>query len=90
MLNPVRAKQFKKDYKLAKSRGKSMKKLIDIMDKLMKDEPLEQRHRDHNLTGNYVGCRECHVEPDWLLIYSTTDTEIYFIRTGTHSDLFGK
>jgi len=51
MLNPVRSKQFKKGYKLAKSRGKSMKKLIDIMDKLMKKEPLEQRHRDHNLTG---------------------------------------
>ena len=90
MLNPIRAKQFKKDYKLAKSRGKNMKKLIDVMDKLMKEEPLEQKHRDHNLTGNYVGCRECHVEPDWLLIYSTTDTDIYFIRTGTHSDLFGK
>ena len=90
MLNPVRAKQFKKDYKLAQSRGKSMKKLIDIMDKLVKEEPLEQKHRDHNLTGNYVGCRECHVEPDWLLIYNTTDIDIYFIRTGTHSDLFGK
>ena len=90
MLNPVRAKQFKKDYKLAKNRGKSMKKLIDIMDKLVKEEPLEQKHRDHNLTGNYVGCRECHVEPDWLLIYNTTDIDIYFIRTGTHSDLFGK
>ncbi len=90
MLNAVRAKQFKKDYKLAKSRGKSMKKLIDVMDKLMKEEPLEQRHRDHNLTGNYVGCRECHVEPDWLLIYSKTGADIYFIRTGTHSDLFGK
>lgn len=90
MLNPVRAKQFKKDYKLAKSRGKSMKKLIDIMDKLMKEEPLEQKHRDHSLTGNYVGCRECHVEPDWLLIYCTTKVDIYFIRTGTHSDLFSK
>lgn len=90
MLNPVRAKQFKKDYKLAKNRGKSMKKLIDIMDKLMNEEPLEQKHRDHNLTGSYAGCRECHVEPDWLLVYSTTDVDIYFIRTGTHSDLFGK
>ena len=90
MLNLVRSKQFKKDYKLAKSRGKSMKKLIDIMDKLMNEEPLEQKHRDHNLTGDYVGCRECHIEPDWLLIYSKTDCDIYFIRTGTHSDLFVK
>jgi mRNA interferase YafQ len=73
MLNPVRSKQFKKDYKLAKSRGKAMKKLIDIMDKLMNEEILEQKHRDHNLTGNYVGCRECHIEPDWLLIYSKSD-----------------
>ncbi len=90
MLSPIGSKQFKKDYKLSKSRGKSMKKLIDIMDKLCKEEVLEQKHRDHNLTGNYVGCRECHVEPDWLLIYSKTEVDIYFIRTGTHSDLFGK
>lgn len=90
MLNPLRAKQFKKDYKLANSRGKNMKKLIDVMDKLIRGEPLEQKHRDHNLTGNYSGCRECHVEPDWLLIYRKTNVDTYFIRTGTHSDLFGK
>jgi mRNA interferase YafQ len=90
MLKPVNAKQFKKDYKLAKKRGKNIKKLHEIMDKLMKHQPLEQRHRDHNLTGDYIGCRECHIEPDWLLIYSKTDVEIYFIRTGTHSDLFNK
>lgn len=90
MLKPVRSKQLKKNYKLAKSRGKNMKKLIDVMDKLIKEELLEPKHRDHNLTGNYVGCRECHIEPDWLLVYSKDDVDIYFIATGTHSDLFGK
>lgn len=90
MLNPIRAKQFKKDYKLAISRGKTMKKLLDVMEMLLQEKPLEQKYRDHNLTGNYVGCRECHIEPDWLLIYSKTALNIYFIRTGTHSDLFGK
>ena len=69
MLNPIRSKQFKKSYKLAKSRGKNMKKLVDVMDKLIKEEPLEQKHRDHNLTGDYVGCRECHIYPNNLKIW---------------------
>lgn len=60
------------------------------MDKLISKELLDPKHRDHPLIGDYKGCRECHVEPDWLLVYSTTKSEIYFIRTGTHSDLFGK
>jgi mRNA interferase YafQ len=61
---------------------------MTVMLSLIEETPLEQRHRDHNLFGNYVGCRECHVKPDWLLIYSVGDDWIRFERTGTHSDLF--
>jgi mRNA interferase YafQ len=71
-----------------KRRGKDISKIQQIMKVLAEEEPLEQRHRDHNLAGNYAGCRGCHVEPDWLLIYSVGDDWIRFERTGTHSDLF--
>ena len=52
-------------------------------------EILERKHKDHKLSGNYEGCRECHILPDWLLTYRITEDEIYLVRTGTHSDLFG-
>ena len=52
-------------------------------------DALPQKNRDHSLTGNYTGCRECHIQPDWLLIYRQTDTELYLVATGTHADLFG-
>ena len=71
-----------------KRRGKDVSKIQRVMKALADEEPLEPRHRDHNLVGNYVGCRECHVEPDWLPIYSIGDDWIRFERTGTHSDLF--
>lgn len=87
-LAPSRSGRFKKDYRLMKRRGKDMSKIQQIMKVLADEEPLEPRHRDHNLVGNYVGCRECHVEPDWLLIYTVGDDWIRFERTGTHSDLF--
>jgi mRNA interferase YafQ len=85
---PSRSGRFKKDYKLMKRRGKDMFKIQQIMKVLADEEPLEPRHRDHNLVGNYVGCRECHIEPDWLLIYTVGEDWIRFERTGTHSDLF--
>jgi mRNA interferase YafQ len=87
-LTPSRSGRFKKDYKLMKRRGKDMFKIQQIMKVLADEEPLEPRYRDHNLVGHYIGCRECHVEPDWLLIYSIGDDWIRFERTGTHSDLF--
>ncbi|MGA8752711.1 type II toxin-antitoxin system YafQ family toxin [Candidatus Deferrimicrobium sp.] len=87
-LTPSRSGRFKKDDKLMKRRGKVVSKILHVMKTLADEEPLEPRHRDHNLVGNYVGCRECHVEPDWLLIYSIGDDWIRFERTGTHSDLF--
>lgn len=90
MLIPVRTSQFKRDVKLAEKRGKKIALLKEIMAKLAKEEPLEPKYRDHKLTGNYKDHRECHVEPDWLLIYRTTSQEIIYERTGTHSDLFKK
>ena len=88
-LIPHRVAQFKRDYKLMKRRGKDMEKLRSVMRKLANEELLEAKHRNHPLVGNYVGRRECHVEPDWLLIYKLEPSVIIFERTGTHADLFG-
>ena len=76
--------------KLIVKRGYDLNLLDTVVEKLANDIPLEERHRDHALTGNYVGFRECHVLPDWLLIYRVDDTELilFLSRTGTHSDLF--
>ena len=89
MRSPSYGKQFQRDAKLAKRRGKDMAKLAALVSMLTKDEPLPARYRDHQLTGNFAGRRECHVEPDWLVIYRLIgDDEVRFERTGTHSDLF--
>jgi mRNA interferase YafQ len=90
MLLPVRTTQFKRDVKLAQKRGKKMSLLKEIMTKLANEEKLDIKYRDHKLTGNYKDHRECHIEPDWLLIYRTTLQEVIYERTGTHSDLFKK
>ena len=88
MLTPVRSTKFKKDYKKAERQGKDLKKLKSIMVRLAKEETLEPKYKDHYLTGNYKGRRECHIEPDWLLIYMIVGSEIFFERTGSHSELF--
>ena len=90
MLKPSYTKQFVKDLKRMLKRGKDEKKIKLVMQLLIEEKPLEFRHRDHKLIGNYVGSRDCHVEPDWVLIYSILPKEaaIRFERTGTHSDLF--
>ena len=83
---------FRKDLKLAKKRGLPLSDLYMVMDLLATGEPLPEKNHDHPLHGDYEGYRECHINPDWLLIYEK-DTEIRIIslyRTGTHSDLFGK
>lgn len=82
--------QFKKDFKLAKKQGKNTEKLLKIVEKLANGESLDERYRDHQLTGNYRGCRECHIEPDWLLIYEIFDDVLVLMlnRVGSHSDLF--
>ncbi len=82
--------RFEKDVKQAIKRGKDINKLFDIIEKLSRNEPLEARNRVHMLVGEYSGYWECHIEPDWLLIYEKFD-EILVLsayRTGTHSDLF--
>lgn len=90
MLNIVPSNQFKKDLKLAKKRGLNLESLSMVINTLAAQQPLEKKYRDHNLTGNYRGFRECHVEPDWLLIYRIDDDqlELFLFRTGTHSDFF--
>jgi len=87
-LTPSRSGRFKKDYKLMRRRGKDVSKILLVMRTLADEVSLEPKHRDHNLVGNHVGCRECHVEPDWLLIHTVGDDWIRFERTGTHADLF--
>ena len=82
--------RFQKDLKRIARRGYNTELLTAVIKKLANGEPLAQKHRDHALTGDYAGCRECHITPDWLLIYEIDgDTLLlYLMRTGTHSDLF--
>ena len=80
--------QFKKDFKLCIKRGSNMQQIKSIMKLLESGKQLFEKNKDHNLTGNYVNCRECHIQSDWLLIYQLFDNDIIFVRTGTHSDLF--
>jgi mRNA interferase YafQ len=72
-----------------KKRGKDLSKLKEILDKIISGQELEAQYRDHVLVGQYRGTRECHIEPDWLLIYEIAQNEVVLIRTGTHADLFG-
>lgn len=92
MLKPEFSSQFKRDYKLAVKRGCDPKKLEKVITLLCNEQPLPESCRDHALVNSksYVGVRECHIEPDWLLVYKIVrDTLILkLIRTGTHSDLF--
>ena len=80
--------KFRKDYKRCLKRNSDMNKLHGTIEALMQGKTLEPRYRDHSLRGEYKDCRECHIEPDWLLIYQLTETELVLIRTGTHTDLF--
>ena len=81
--------RFKKDYKLAMKRRMDIGLLDDIIRLLSRGEKLPEKNKDHELTGDWAGHRECHIQPDWLLIYYQTDTELYLYRTGTHADLCG-
>lgn len=84
------SRQYLKDLKLARKRQLDEKLLTDIIVKLAAGEPLPAKNHDHALSGNYKGYRECHITPDWLLIYSRNETVkiVSLVRTGTHSDLF--
>lgn len=86
--HPVTTSKFAKDYARIKKRGKDLEKLKAIVDSLLSGEKLTPRFHDHQLIGECTGCRECHIEPDWLLMYEIQDDDIIFLRTGSHSDLF--
>ena len=88
MLKPYFERKFKKDIDLAIKRGKKFFKLKVIINDLINEVPLAEKHRNHKLKGEFEGCWECHIEPDWLLVYRIDVDMIIFIRTGTHSDLF--
>ena len=89
-LTIVPTSQFKKDFKRIKKRGYDLSELKEVLDKLANREELEQRNRDHALSGYYAGFRECHIKPDWLLVYAIDDDKLILTasRTGSHSDLF--
>jgi mRNA interferase YafQ len=80
--------QFDRDYSHAVKRGMKIEKLDTLMMMLINEDPLPPRNRDHALKGNFKGFRDCHIEPDWLLIYKVDGEAITFERTGTHSDIF--
>jgi mRNA interferase YafQ len=86
--NPVNLTQFRRDVKLAQERGKDMTKLREVILLLIEGNPLPARFKDHPLAGEWRHYRDCHIEPDWLLIYKIDGNDLYLVRTGTHSDLF--
>ena len=90
MLKIVPSNQFRKDLKTAAKRGLVLEELHTVVNMLAAQKKLSAKYHDHSLTGDYRGFRECHIRPDWLLVYRT-DTEallLFLFRTGTHSDLF--
>ena len=88
MLHPVTTTRFEKDYVRQHKRGKELSKLKEIMARIVREGALPSKNRDHLLAGNWSKYRECHVEPDWLLIYRIDGESVVFERTGTHADLF--
>ena len=82
--------QFKRDLKLCQRRGYDIGKLSAVLCTLQAGMNLSPQNRDHPLVGNWIPKRECHIGPNWLLIYETTPSEVRLARTGTHADLFGK
>ncbi len=89
MLQPVYTKRFEKDLKLSRKRGKNLEKLKIVIEMLLCGSRLPEKYYDHWLVGNYSNRRECHIEPDWLMIYKPEKEEIIFERLGSHADLFG-
>ena len=90
MLELVTTAQFRKDLRRIRRRGYDLSKLDRVLQSLLREEPLPAKHRDHALSGDYIGFRECHVEPDWLLVYAIDKGLLILTasRTGTHADLF--
>ena len=90
MHTPIYTRQFDRDVKRVRKRGKNLEKLKIMIRSLLAEEQLDPIHRDHRLIGNWKGRRECHIESDWLLIYKTEVDRIVFESTATHLDLFQK
>ena len=90
MLKIIRSNRFLKDLRLAKKRNLDLSALEEVVVKLANQEVLDEKYHDHALSGDYSDFRECHVKPDWLLIYTIDDEELelFLFRTGSHSDLF--
>ncbi len=88
MLEVEYTNQMKRDLKLAKKRGKSLSKLGMVVELLQEERSLPERYRNHKLTGEYRDHWECHIEPDWLLIYLLLEKRVLLVRTGSHTDLF--
>jgi mRNA interferase YafQ len=89
MLQIVHKSRFKKDYKKLKSSQKDLLKLKNVVSDLASGGSLQAKFQDHPLIGTFKDHRECHIAPDWLLIYKVTETELILVRTGSHSELFG-
>lgn len=85
----VRKNQFKKDYKTAVKQGRNINSLKEILEKLLNFQELDIKHKDHRLNGKYKESRECHITPDWLLIYTKKENLLILERMGSHSELFG-
>lgn len=81
--------QFRRDVKRLRRQNKPLSRLETVIKALVVQEPLAEQHRDHTLVGNWKGFRECHIQPDWLLIYRTEGEELQLARTGSHAELFG-
>ena len=90
MRNPISGGQFKRDARLAVKRGKDMEKLRSLVLLLVKDGPIPANYKDHPLRGEWQSFRNCHIEPDWMLIYKIDENDLHLVRTGTHADIFGK
>ena len=89
MLDVDYTTQFKKDFKKAKKRSlPDLKSLFDIISMLENEQPLQSKYKDHELTGDWSGFRECHIKPDWLLIYKIKSRQLILTRLGSHSELF--
>lgn len=90
MLRPFKTKTFEKDQKKARKQNKNFSLLLQVMNHLINEEPLDPKYKDHPLKGKWVGCRDCHVQNDWVLIYRVNHDKktIYFERIGSHSELF--
>jgi len=87
-LNIIYTTQFKKDFKKIKKRQKNLSKLTVIIEKLLNKEKLEPKYKNHSLSGKFKNHRDCHIEPDWALIYRITKDQLILERTGSHSEIF--